>query len=108
MGENRVLKVRKHANMFPAEKTAVFKDNEAESKDASLQQQYDKKLNLQQPTKPTLDIPHPSQPYDFPLSQIYDNHFTGAEIGAIIVVRPMPQGIVCGNTCDDGPCDLDT
>ncbi|CAM9223101.1 unnamed protein product [Pylaiella littoralis] len=35
----------------------------------------------------------------------YVNSFTSAEMGAM-KLNTLPQGIVCGNSCDDGPCIL--
>ena len=35
--------------------------------------------------------------------QVYGNKFSDAEKGAIMI-RVMPQGSICGNTCKNGPC----
>lgn len=37
--------------------------------------------------------------------QVYKNSFIGADAAAISV-RVLPQGMLCGNACEDGPCDI--
>lgn len=41
----------------------------------------------------------------FVVDQVYGNEFTNTGTG-VIVARQLPQGIVCGNSCTDGVCDV--
>lgn len=41
-------------------------------------------------------------------NQVYGNDFSGTSAGSI-KARQDPQGIICGNTCDEssGDCEVD-
>jgi len=39
------------------------------------------------------------------LPQVYDNEFISTMAGAISVQR-LPQGKICHNSCEDGPCEV--
>ncbi|CAN0194941.1 unnamed protein product, partial [Hapterophycus canaliculatus] len=38
-------------------------------------------------------------------NDVYGNVFTGTSVGSI-KARQDPQGIICGNSCEDGECDV--
>ncbi|CAN0213793.1 unnamed protein product, partial [Hapterophycus canaliculatus] len=38
-------------------------------------------------------------------NSVYGNTFTHAEVGALSFFA-SPQGTVCGNSCEDGPCGV--
>ena len=38
--------------------------------------------------------------------QVYDNNFVRA-VEAAITVHVVPQGKICGNSCEDGPCGIE-
>lgn len=41
------------------------------------------------------------------LQQVYDNYFSLTESGSV-VARQVPQGTVCGNTCENGVCTAES